>query len=35
MKASRPVLLPTIVVIVLALAVIGLVLGFVILLQEI
>ena len=34
MKASRPVLLPTIVVIVLALAVIGLVLGFVILLQE-
>ena len=35
MKASRPVLLPTIVVTVLALAVIGLVLGFVILLQEI
>ena len=35
MKASRPVLLPTIVVIELALAVIGLVLGFVILLQEI
>lgn len=35
MKASRPILLPTIIVIVLALAVIGLVFGFVILLQEI
>lgn len=34
MKTSRPILLQTIVVVVLALAVIGLVFGFVILLQE-
>lgn len=34
MKASRPILLPTLVVIGLALLVIGLVFGFVIILQE-
>ena len=33
MKASRPILLPTIVVVLLALGVVGLVFGFVIVLQ--